>query len=322
MKLPKTVACYRFRTRIPCLVPGWQAHIKTLFMKLFIILATSLFFLFPANHSANINMQIEHTRTYDSLGACQGASFQQGRLFLYGDREVGMIREYKMVGDSPAYVNKEYRLTENGADVINHPTGIAWHANAPTFIGNSIRLNAAGTKWKAVIYCINWQGLLATGTLDGNLLNTIEDDTCIQGTRPEYVQYKGKWYVATADYGDNGNEVRLYDPALLQHAKKTSEKGVLVKKFTCTPWVQNLHWIPSRNILVLIQNQTEGRRWRFTYLDLNRSIETGTQQVIKVVDLDRADELEGFTFLGEELKGIAVSSSRKDNVNNMRISWK
>ena len=97
---------------------------------------------------------------------------------------------------------------------------------------------------------------------------------------------------------------------------------MLVKKFTCTPWVQNLHWIPAKNILVLIQNQIEGRRWRFTYLDFNSSMETGTQQVIKVVDLDRADELEGFTFLDNDSKGIAVSSSRKDNVNNMQISWK
>ncbi len=145
---------------------------------------------------------------------------------------------------------------------------------------------------------------------------------CIQGTRPEYIQYKSKWYVATADYGDKGNEVRLYDPALLQHAKRTSEKGVLVKKFTCTPRVQNLHWIPGKNILVLIQNQIEGRKWRFTYVDLVKSIEAGTQQVIKVVDTDRADELEGFTFLGSESKGVAVSSSRKSNVNMMQIDWK
>jgi hypothetical protein len=291
-------------------------------MKLISIVAISLFFLFSSDHPANINMQIAQARTVDSLGACQGVSFQKGRLFLYGDREAGMIREFKMTGDSPVYINKECKLTEHGVDVINHPTGIAWNGQLPTFIGNSVRLNEAGTQWKAVIYCVNWPGLLTTGTLDGNLLNTIDDDACIQGTRPEYVQYKGKWYVATADYGDKGNEVRLYDPALLQHAKKTSEKGVLVKKFTCTPWVQNLHWIPAKHMLVLIQNQIEGRRWRFTYLDFNKSMETGTQQVIKVVDLDRTDELEGFTFLDDDTKGIAVSSSRRDNVNNMKVSWK
>lgn len=290
-------------------------------MKMISMAIVCLCMMLSSGEPSNINMQIDRTLTIDSLGACQGVSYQKGRLFLYGDREFGMIREYALSGDSLVYLNKEYALTEKGADVINHPTGIAWNGHSPTFIGNSIRLDAAGTKWRAVIYCVNWNGLLNTGSLDGNLLNTIEDDACIQGTRPEYVQYKGKWYVATADYGDKGNEVRLYDPALLQHAKKTSEKGILVKKFTCTPWVQNLHWIPKKNILVLIQNQIEGRKWRFTYVDFIKSIETGTQQVLKVVETDRADELEGFTFLNNDTKGIAVTSSRKNNVNTMKIDW-
>jgi len=273
-------------------------------------------------HQVGVDMQITQSWSVDSLGACQGASWQNGRLFLYGDREIGMIREYKMDHDSIVYVNKEYKLTLNDTDVINHPTGIAAHTKLPTFIGNSIRLNTEGTLWKAMIYCVNWEGLLKTGTLDGNLLNTIEDDACIQGTRPEYVQYKNKWYVATADYGGKGNEVRLYDPALLQRAKKTSEKGILVKKFTCSPWVQNLLWIPGKNILVLIQNQVEGRKWRFTFLDFEKSMDAGTEQVMKVVDInERPDELEGFTFLNNTLKGIAVSSSRKNNVNRMDVRW-
>ncbi|HUP12317.1 MAG TPA: hypothetical protein VM187_08905 [Niastella sp.] len=290
-------------------------------MKMISMAIVCLCMMFTSGEPSNINMQIDRTLTIDSLGACQGVSYQKGRLFLYGDREFGMIREYALNGDSLVYLKKEIALTEKGADVINHPTGIAWNGHSPTFIGNSIRLDSAGTKWRAVIYCVNWNGLLNTGSLDGNLLNTIEDDACIQGTRPEYVQYKGKWYVATADYGNKGNEVRLYDPALLQHAKKTSEKSILIKKFTCTPWVQNLHWIPKKNMLVLIQNQIEGRKWRFTYVDFIKSIETGTQQVLKVVETDRADELEGFTFLNNDSKGVAVSSSRKNNVSMMNISW-
>ena len=282
------------------------------------LLACSLFLL----RDDRISMQLRHAYSVDSLGACQGASYQKGRLFLYGDREVGMIREYALAGDSLRYLGRECRLTENGKDVINHPTGIAFKEGYPLFIGNSIRLNTEGTLWKAVIYQINWQGLLKTGTLDGNLLHTLEDDTCVQGTRPEYVQYSNKWWVATADYGPARNEVRLYDPQLLQHAGKTSQKGVLVKKFTCTPWVQNLRYIPEKDILVLIQNQEEGRKWRFTYLDLKKSIESGTQQVLKVVDIDeRNDELEGFTFLNSDRTGVAVSSSRSNNVNMINISW-
>lgn len=264
------------------------------------------------------NIKIDHAYTVDSLGACQGASNQGGRIFLYGDREVGIVREYKMQDDGLVYMHKEMKLTLKNTDVINHPTGITYNGKDPFFMGNSIRLNKEGTLWRAVIYCIDWAGLQRTGTLDGNLINTIDDDACIQGTRPEYVQYKKKWYVATADYGNKGNEVRLYDPLALKKAKKTSDKGVLYKKFTCTPWVQNLKWVGDKGILIVIQNQTEGKKWRFTFVDFDKSIASGKQEVIKIIDVDRGDELEGFTFLNDR-KGIAVTSSTKYNVNMLDI---
>jgi hypothetical protein len=269
----------------------------------------------------HLSMKLKKAITIDSLGACQGISYLNGQVYLYGDREVGIIRTYQVNGDSLIDQHREVKLTIEGKDIINHPTGIAYHAGQPTFIGNSVKPEIAGGKWKAVIYCINWEGLLKTGTLDGNLLNTIEDDACIQGTRPEYLQYQKKWYVATADYGNNGNEVRLYDPQLLSKVSKTSTKGVVYKSFKCTPWVQNLHWIVDKGILILIQNQVEGRKWRFTYVDLSKSIASGKQEVIKEVDIDRADELEGFAFTGNAKNGIAVTSSRTDNVNFMKIDW-
>ncbi|GAB3560653.1 hypothetical protein [Spirosoma fluminis] len=269
----------------------------------------------------DITFEVTSSKTIDSLGACQGVSYQQDKVFLYGDREVGMIRTYTLGKDALTYSGQEIRLTVDGKDVINHPTGIAYNQTGPTFIGNSIRLNPEGTKWRAVIYFVNWAGLLRTGTLDENLLNTVEDDACIQGTRPEYIQYQNKWYVATADYGDKANEVRLYDPLLLAKAKKTSEPGVVVKKFSCSPWVQNLHWIPAKGILVLIQNQIEGRKWRFTFLDLKKSIESGREHVLRTIDIDKADELEGFALLGDLKTGLAVTSSRSNNANFMRLSW-
>ncbi len=56
--------------------------------------------------------------------------------------------------------------------------------------------------------------------------------------------------------------------------------------------MQNLNWINEKGVLVLIQNQVEGRKWRFTYVDLNKSINSGKEEVIKVVDIDeRSDEL-------------------------------
>lgn len=281
----------------------------------------ALLLVLITSFTAEVSMKIHHSFNIDSLGACQGISYQNKRIFLYGDREVGVIREYKTEGDSLVDLHKEMKLTLNDTDVINHPTGIAYHGKNPVFIGNSIRLNKEGTLWRAVMHCIDWEGLQRTGKLDNNIVNAIEDDACIQGTRPEYVKYKQKWYVATADYGDKGNEVRLYDPSILQKAKRTTEKGVLYKKFVCSPWIQNLHWIEDKGILVLIQNQIEGRKWRFTYMDLAKSIDAGKQEVIKVIDIDRDDELEGFTFLNEMSKGIAVTSSQKNNVNMMDINW-
>jgi hypothetical protein len=290
-------------------------------MKIFLLFIAVLSAFVLSSPSGVPDMNIRKTFTVDSLGACQGISYQQGRIFLYGDREVGVIREYAQQGDSFHYSGKEMRLTQSDTDVINHPTGIACNGNNPVFIGNSIRLNREGSLWRAVIYCVNWTGLQVTGTLDGNLLNTIEDDACIQGTRPEYVQYKNKWYVATADYGGVHNEVRLYDPVMLAKAGKTSESGVLFKKFTCSPWVQNLCWIKDKGQLLLVQNQIEGRRWRFTYLDLEASLASGKQEVLREIDLDRADELEGFSFLNNYESGLAVSSSRVNNVAAITVKW-
>jgi hypothetical protein len=137
------------------------------------------------------------------------------------------------------------------------------------------------------------------------------------------VQYKNKWYVATADYGGKNNEVRLYDPWLLKNAKRSSEKNVLFKKFSCSPWVQNLYWMADKGVLVLIQNQIEGRKWRFTFLNLEKSISTGSESVIKVIDINgRQDELEGFNFFDNHYNsGIAVTSSKKHNSNLMIANW-
>ncbi|QIL40253.1 hypothetical protein G7074_13875 [Pedobacter sp. HDW13] len=280
-----------------------------------------LLVMFFVARTGKTDGKIAKNITVDSLGACQGITYQNGSYFLYGDREVGVMREFKLQKDSLSYQHKEYRFTIKGENMIKHPTGIAHHKGLPTFVGNSVRQNEAGTLWKAVINCINWDGFLKTGTLDGNLLKTIDDDACIQGARPEYVKYKGKWFVATADYGNKANEVRLLNPQALAKATKTSESGVVVQKFTCSPWVQNLHWIESKGILVLIQNQVEGRKWRLTFLDLEKSIATGHEAVLSVIDTDKPDELEGFTFTDRAEKGIAVSSSRKNNVSFMDFSW-
>jgi hypothetical protein len=267
----------------------------------------------------NSGWMIRRSLTIDSLGACQGIARIGDIYFLYGDRECGIIRPYKKSGDSLFSAGNEIRLTINDSDFINHPTGIAYREGYPVFIGNSIRLNKEGTLWKAVIASVDWQGLLKSGTLDGHLIHTIEDDACIQGTRPEYVRVRNRWWVATSDYGPGPNEVRLYHPRRLASSKRTSDRGVLKFKFSCTPWVQNLHWIDEQGLLVLIQNQIEGRRWRFTVVDLEASVKRKLAVVTAAFDLDRNDELEGFTLTSTPGEAIGVSSSRRANVNLMSI---
>ena len=262
-------------------------------------------------------MSISKIQTLSELGAAQGVSKINDQIYIYGDREVGMMRSYSY-NDTLVYSGEEFLFTVDGKDVINHPTGIANAKGHPTFIGNSIRLNPEGTQWKAVIYAIDWDGFLKTKTLDGNLLATIDDDACIQGTRPEFIHYQNRMLVATADYGPAKNEVRLYDPSKLLNSKRTSEQGVLIGKFTCSPWVQNLHWIDDQGVLVLIQNQIEGRLWRLTFLDLEASLKKGKEVVLKQIDFDRKDELEGFCLLNPEL-GLAVSSSRAQNAALIKI---
>ena len=60
---------------------------------------------------SSVALTITATTTTSALGACQGASYQQGRLFLYGDREVGVIRAYRPGPDSLTYLGQEVKLT-------------------------------------------------------------------------------------------------------------------------------------------------------------------------------------------------------------------
>ena len=77
--------------------------------------------------------------------------------------------------------------------------------------------------------------------------------------------------------------------------------------------------MPEQGVLVLIQNQIEGRKWRFTLLDLEKSLAEGRAHVLTTQDIEKADELEGFTTLGKGGKGIAVTSSRRSNVHFVNV---
>lgn len=270
-------------------------------------------------NAQKISISVQKTFTVDSLGACQGVFVNKGKLYLYGDREVGVLRSYKFRNGRLKFLGHETKLVAENRDVINHPTGIAVDpASGMAYIGNSSRMNAAGTLWKAEIFMVDWEKLTASRTMDGVDFKAIEDAAAVQGTRPELVNDKGINYVATSDYGPKNNQVRLYDISKLSAAEKTSGPGILQNQFTCTPWVQNLHFLPERNWLVLVQNQVEGRYWRLTFVDLKKSLETGRQHVISEVNLNNPSELEGFAMLNRTT-AVAVTSSKTNNVSILKI---
>ena len=173
----------------------------------------------PPDVSWQVNAVLEKsiTRTIEGLGAMQGVSFRDGKIYLYGDvwdakPRVGVIREfttdYKPTG-------RVVWLRRDGKPLLLHPTGLTWHDRWGTFLGDTVNK-------KAAIYRLDWKRAWQDGNLDRAILDIIEDDAAVNGCRPEFVTLAGKPYLATADYGDVRPEVRLYDPEKMLASKRTS----------------------------------------------------------------------------------------------------
>lgn len=275
-----------------------------------------------------IDNAIVKQQTVKGIGAGQGLAVIEDSVWLYGDNTKGVIRRmewagpdaeggpmlidtretYELILFRPNFVGPD-KKTKLDANPIPHPTGLTHHPDFGTFIGNAV--NQQGT-----IYHIFWEGFTESGNLDDWVKNQTIDDLATNGTRPEFVRYDGKWLIATADYGNKGNKLRLYDPKLLAKAQKTSDPGVLVAEFDCGPFVQSMHWIEESNTLVLAQNQTEGKGYRLTVLKFADGPEAPT--VERVIDFDNPkDELEGFAIVAPGWAAL-TSSSKKNNVTLIR----
>ena len=245
------------------------------------------------------------------LGSAQGLEVRDSRVYVYGDSDTGIIREYLFTREGFMQLGNPIRLTDGRYDLIPHPTGLTHHDHWGTFIGNTV--NGRGT-----IYRLDWGIARRQRNVRNGILDAIVDDAAINGTRPEFVEVGGVAYLATSDYGPRGNEVRLYSPETLTVASRTSDENVLIDRFDVGPWVQNLHWIPSRGELVLVQNQIEGLRWRLSFVDLEASLGSNCAVYTKIIDLDPLDELEGFHMIGDDL-GIGISSSSRFNARVIRL---
>jgi len=251
-----------------------------------------------------------------------------GFVYLYGDLYLkdrqpgpGVIRQFSFHKDAQKVpqlrdTGLEIRLVRHGENVINHPTGLTWNSTYGTFLGDTVTRTKKGT-----IYHLNWSQMLIDRNLDRAILNVIDDDLAIQGCRPEFVRRDQRWLLASADYGPVKNAVRFYDPELLSTVRRTSSPSVLVGQVSTSPWVQQLHWVDSRNLLVLAQNQIEGRRWRLTVSNPWKvHSPDGLASVPPYDAITDTTELEGFTMLDHEFC-VLVSSSRTDNVVLARVTF-
>ena len=224
-------------------------------------------------------------------GAAQAIDLRDGLVWVAFDGQTGLVQGYRLEGGELRPQDGPLRLTIGGKDEIPHPAGLTHREGIGTFLGHS-------PSGKGRLYAIDWDALRSRGVLDGALLHRVEDTESVRGARPELVRLDDRWLVATGDYGANGNEVRLYDPAALAAAPDTSAPGVLVARFPTTPYVQSLLWWDEERTLVLVQNTSFGNGWRLTFVDLEASVAEGVMRTRDVLALDLRGELEDIAILG------------------------
>ena len=205
----------------------------------------------------------------EQLGAAQGVSYRQDRLYFYGDvylakPRVGIIREYTL---DLKPTGRDIRLARNGKPLIRHPTGLAWDAQYGCFLGDTVNK-------VATIYELDWDRALKDGNLDAAVLAEIPDDAATNGCRPEYVTLEGRRLLATADYGSLRPAVRLYDPRRLVEAGRSAAPGVCVATIPCDPFNQNLFWDATAGELTCVENVVAGRGWKLDVFNLNKAVAT------------------------------------------------
>lgn len=252
-------------------------------------------------------------RTLTGVGRAQGATVHDGKLYVYGDAESGVIIEFTL---DLTPTGRRIALTRGGRDLISHPTGLAILPRYGAFIGDS--------PWgwfgrRATIYRIDWEQALADGTLDNAVRATIRDNAARGGARPTFVRWRGRWYLATADYSRKA-EVRLYDPERLLAGGRTRDPGVQVGSFALGGRTQSLVWEPATGWLYCVQNPERGRGWRVVVVDLKEALRAGRYDapgaLVERQDFDFENELEGLAFLG----GNRLLLLTSDNQGNAQLA--
>ncbi len=263
-----------------------------------------------ADWTANATIESLQVASDGQLGAAQGVSYRQGRLYFYGDvyqakPRVGIVREYTL---DLKPTGRDIRLARNGKPLILHPTGLSWDAEFGCFLGDTVNR-------VATIYKLDWDRALKDGNLDASVLAEIHDDAAVNGCRPEYVTVKGRRLLATADYGDVRPAVRLYDPRRLVEAQRSGAAGVCVATIPCGPFNQNLFWDASRGELTCVQNVVAGLGWKLDVFCLEKVIAGATLEKARVRTLifKPHSELEGW-LRQPDGREVFVTSSPKNNI--------
>ena len=260
---------------------------------------------------ANATLKQPRILTITNVGACQGVSLYDGKIYLYGDvhdakPRVGVIREYD-INMKPT--GRHVWLKQNGKPIIRHPTGLTWHKKWGCFLGNTV-------DGKATIYQLDWKQAWKDGNLDNAVRTVIIDDAAVNGCRPLFVTVAGKSYLATADYGDKSH-LRLYDPGALIKAKRSRAPGVKVYDLPFGSFNQNLDWDDKSGQIIGVQNVVAGRGFRLDYIHLAKAIKAGNASAKgvrnKTITYPPHTELEGYRELRSGV-GIFVTAHPKDNV--------
>ena len=261
--------------------------------------------------TADAVVETASVTTDTSVGAGQGVAVRDGKLYAYGDvwsakPRVGVIREYDL---DLKPTGREVWLRRAGRPLILHPTGLTWDARFGTILGDTVNK-------RAVLYRIDWDRAWKDGHLDDSVLDVVEDDAAINGCRPEFVQVRGKTFLATADYGDIRPELRLLDPEVMLQSKRTSAPGVVACRILAGPWNQSLSWDPATGRLICIENVIEGRGWRLDILNLEQAVADGRADGPGVrasrVTFAPHDELEGYCRL-DKSRELFLTSGRSAN---------
>jgi len=266
----------------------------------------------PIDADWKANAKIDNLRVVSDqqLGAAQGVSYRQDRLYFYGDvysakPRVGIIREYTLNLEP---THRDIRLARNGKPLILHPTGLTWDTEYGCFLGDTVNKIAT-------IYKLDWDRALKDGNLDAAVLAEIHDDAATNGCRPEYVTIRGRRLLATADYGDVRPAVRLYDPRRLVEARCSTASHVCVATIPCDPFNQNLFWDAKTGELTCVQNVVAGLGWKLDVFNLQMVVAGGKLEKARVRTLvfQPHSELEGW-LREPDGREVFVTSSPKDNI--------